>query len=1107
MTTADGRTREYPIDLPSLVVGRADGNSIVIDDLSVARRHARLNVDSGRLFVEDLGSAEGTFIAGQRIPANTPSLVENAQDIKFGEVNVTYQAPAAGASDTNDEPGHEAPADAPLLTELPAAIRLTLSVPPQPIAAGGAPAVASLTIQNRGRVVDEVTVTVDGLPAAWIRVTRTQVKLLPGDRTEVQLVITPPRHFDSRAGDYDFSVVVTSGETGREVLASAQLHVLPFSATVLSLHPVRAKKLFTLTAENQGNATATYMLSGTDDEEALLFEFAAPTIDLAPGQQKITPARVSVKKRKLFGRATIAPFNIVATPTDRLVEQKPTIVGQLWVKPPLQPFVKPAMFTLIAAALLVAVFIYFFWPNSKGVKTANAEAAYAGVHMCDKAKQDIPTPSTAPSSSPLFAQTDPAWADIQYAKAQDPEFGPDWCGTTIEQCGCAMTSVATVMALFQDIAMPDGTDLTPKALNDWFNLQAVKTSKGWVSQGYVYGDVVWTAANQLSGEIAKAHPGARKIRFSRIGTGSDDEIRSELKAGRPVIIEVPGHWIAAIGLDGDKILINDPYYRDRKTLDFYEGKVKSDVLFEVSDDLSAVVITAPSNVRVRVTDKEGRVVGTLATTPPDQALKDAQKGIPGSSYSYRAAWRDPTCVESPPPVGAGTNQIILPGVKDDYKIEVIDAAGGPTSVAIHTYNKDGQVSVLTQDNPGPAVLTANYDPDKAQTTVNVVPGATPSPEAQPSPSGGAGVIGGGGAAGGTGANATKTPTSGTSATPSKSGTPTAQPTSTPTVAPTAAPPNNVNVACVPTYNAAPKNALVNCTATIDGTFTSTSWTVNGAAVPSGNGKTAFSTSFDKDTSAAVAVTACNSTACRTGSSTVQVAFTATPVAATPTPTPAAGTPTPTPAVPPNNAQIVCAKNGSTTNCSASFAGDYSYIDWHYGSEHQSGGSTTFSLPPNAVYPSEVYATVCNGTACQDSNHVTVAAGPPPDSVAVSCDSSEGGVSCSASVVGNYTPPLTWDVPGETPTGTSIELSNSADTSDPYTYTVSVGSVTTGGIEYGSDKPTVQSALDSAFGASVVVVTDFGAPSSYNIRFVVTATACNSGGCRASNHLYVTLSVF
>ena len=91
---------------------------------------------------------------------------------------------------------------------------------------------------------------------------------------------------------------------------------------------------------------------------------------------------------------------------------------------------------------------------------------------------------------------------------------------------------------------------------------------------------------------------------------------------------MPGHWISAVGLDGDKILINDPFYRDRKTLDAYAGKVKSSVLFEPSDDLSAVVITVPADERVRVTDKSGRVVGSLNAGSADDAKKAAKVGHP-----------------------------------------------------------------------------------------------------------------------------------------------------------------------------------------------------------------------------------------------------------------------------------------------------------------------------------------------------------------------------------------------------------------------------------------------------------------------------------------------
>ena len=45
-------------------------------------------------------------------------------------------------------------------------------------------------------------------------------------------------------------------------------------------------------------------------------------------------------------------------------------------------------------------------------------------------------------------------------------------------------------------------------------------------------DVIWTAANQLSGEMARKFPGLGTMRFARTGTGSEAQIRAELQAGR-----------------------------------------------------------------------------------------------------------------------------------------------------------------------------------------------------------------------------------------------------------------------------------------------------------------------------------------------------------------------------------------------------------------------------------------------------------------------------------------------------------------------------------------------------------------------------------------------
>ncbi len=404
------------------------------------------------------------------------------------------------------------------------------------------------------------------------------------------------------------------------------------------------------------------------------------------------------------------------------------------------------MMTAVIGLVVVGLLAFFFFSSDNTVKTASAESAYAGVHMCDKGnapppatnvQSALPTPTSAANTNssgaqipksvandgePYFAQNDPRWGTKEYAHAADPAFGGhDWCGNTIAQCGCAMTSVTTVMALFNLLVMPDGSNLTPESVNNWFNENATKTSRGWVSQGYSYGDVIWTAANQLSGEIAKTHPGATTIRYAGIGTGSNEEIRAQLKMGRPVVLEVPGHFIAAVGLQGDKILINDPFYRDRTTLDFYKGKVLSSRLFAPSKDLSAVLITAPADTRLKITDKQGRVVGTLDTTNPADAAKAAVVDIPGASYTNQAAWRDPTCVESAPPPGSGTNQIVLPGKADDYTIQALDTSGGATSVAIHTYGTDGQPSLTTIPvASGAATATMSYDPSKAHPTVTVL---------------------------------------------------------------------------------------------------------------------------------------------------------------------------------------------------------------------------------------------------------------------------------------------------------------------------------------------------------------------------------------------------
>ncbi len=68
-----------------LVIGRAvSGEGRLADDPELSRRHARLARDAeGRLTIEDLGSANGTFVNGERV--SEPRTLEQGDSIRVGE--------------------------------------------------------------------------------------------------------------------------------------------------------------------------------------------------------------------------------------------------------------------------------------------------------------------------------------------------------------------------------------------------------------------------------------------------------------------------------------------------------------------------------------------------------------------------------------------------------------------------------------------------------------------------------------------------------------------------------------------------------------------------------------------------------------------------------------------------------------------------------------------------------------------------------------------------------------------------------------------------------------------------------------------------------------
>src|SRR5947209_6748452 len=68
----DGVAEQHPLPKAGkVVIGRAKGADIRIEDASISRQHAALHVGP-TLTIEDLGSANGTRVAGRLIVAGEP---------------------------------------------------------------------------------------------------------------------------------------------------------------------------------------------------------------------------------------------------------------------------------------------------------------------------------------------------------------------------------------------------------------------------------------------------------------------------------------------------------------------------------------------------------------------------------------------------------------------------------------------------------------------------------------------------------------------------------------------------------------------------------------------------------------------------------------------------------------------------------------------------------------------------------------------------------------------------------------------------------------------------------------------------------------------------
>lgn len=86
-----GLTFEIEDDITT--IGRSSGNSIIIKDLSISRKHAKVTLSGDKYFIEDLGSQNGTWINGHSMDPGYQIQLKEGDFISIGNVSMSVGQP------------------------------------------------------------------------------------------------------------------------------------------------------------------------------------------------------------------------------------------------------------------------------------------------------------------------------------------------------------------------------------------------------------------------------------------------------------------------------------------------------------------------------------------------------------------------------------------------------------------------------------------------------------------------------------------------------------------------------------------------------------------------------------------------------------------------------------------------------------------------------------------------------------------------------------------------------------------------------------------------------------------------------------------------------
>ncbi len=329
----DGQTQHISLGKPTIRLGRASDNDLVIDYSVVSEHHAQIFC-TGEIFnILDLNSASGTKLDNRRLSPYAIQALSPDSVVQIGELALFLYPPNATIPTVLPTPRPE-PADlattlrlGPAEPTAPARITRLKLTPTISTLEAGETTTLTISFVNQSLVLERVSLAVSGLPAAWVDISEQEIPVFPSAKGEIKIKLTPPREASSHAGSYPFSVQVWSDHDPSQVRSTpATLLIRPFTQFQIALFPRhqsgRHEGLYQVELTNQGNTDQSFDLHCFDELNAFDPSFNSRTVWVKSGTTYQLSVCLRIKRFIWwFGKRQGYHFVISARAADNQVEQ------------------------------------------------------------------------------------------------------------------------------------------------------------------------------------------------------------------------------------------------------------------------------------------------------------------------------------------------------------------------------------------------------------------------------------------------------------------------------------------------------------------------------------------------------------------------------------------------------------------------------------------------------------------------------------------------------------------------------------------------------------------------------------------------------------------